>query len=115
MERAAALTEAVGEPDLRGGRGGATSARPAAGAGSSGRTGGGDSWKFSDPVPTPAKAFASEVPEGLAAGVMVAHAKFGQGVIVSTRGEGDDFELTVRFEEAWSKTLLAKYASLAVI
>lgn len=46
---------------------------------------------------------------------MVAHAKFGQGVIVSTRGEGDDFELTVRFEEAWSKTLLAKYASLAVI
>lgn len=45
-------------------------------------------------------------------GDKVAHAKFGQGVVVSVKGDGDDAEVAVAFPQAGVKKLIAKYAPL---
>lgn len=67
---------------------------------------------YTEPGRVPEEELVGDVPEGLAAGVKVRHAKFGDGVITSVRGEGDSMELTVRFEGAGMKTLIARYANL---
>ena len=41
------------------------------------------------------------------------HEKFGEGVIVDMRGDGDKAEATVRFRDAGEKTLLLAWAPLA--
>ena len=49
---------------------------------------------------------------GLRVGDDVGHEKFGEGVIVDLRGEGDKAEATVRFRDAGEKTLLLAWAPL---
>jgi len=49
------------------------------------------------------------------AGSRVRHPTLGQGVIMELEGEGDDLKLTVYFERAGKKKLLARYASLELL
>ncbi len=42
----------------------------------------------------------------------VLHARFGAGVVQEVRPDGDDWEVTVHFAEAGTKTLVASFASL---
>ncbi|MEP6625774.1 MAG: 3'-5' exonuclease, partial [Acidimicrobiia bacterium] len=49
---------------------------------------------------------------GLRMGDDVRHEKFGEGVIVNMRGDGDKTEATVRFRDAGEKTLLLAWAPL---
>ena len=49
---------------------------------------------------------------GLRVGDDVGHEKFGEGVIVDVRGEGDKAEATVRFRDVGEKTLLLAWAPL---
>ncbi len=49
---------------------------------------------------------------GLRVGDDVRHAKFGEGVILRMRGEGDKTEATVRFPDVGEKTLLLSWAPL---
>ncbi|MHB8170205.1 MAG: DNA helicase PcrA [Thermincolia bacterium] len=51
-------------------------------------------------------------PGHYALGDKVEHAKFGQGVIVSVKGSGDDAELSIAFPGAGVKMFIAKYAPL---
>lgn len=48
-------------------------------------------------------------------GDKVAHAKFGQGVVVAVKGDGDEAEVAVAFPQAGVKKLIAKYAPLKKI
>ena len=52
---------------------------------------------------------------GLRMGDDVTHEKFGEGVIVNLRGEGDKTEATVRFRDVGEKTLLLAWAPLTKI
>jgi DNA helicase II / ATP-dependent DNA helicase PcrA len=52
---------------------------------------------------------------GLQTGDDVRHAKFGEGVILSMRGEGDKTEAVVRFPSVGEKTLLLSWAPLEKI
>jgi len=52
------------------------------------------------------------VPGQYALGDKVEHSKFGQGVIVSVKGSGDDAELSIAFPGAGVKMFIAKYAPL---
>jgi DNA helicase II / ATP-dependent DNA helicase PcrA len=49
---------------------------------------------------------------GLRVGDDVGHVKFGEGIIVELRGEGDKAEATVRFREVGTKTLLLAWSPL---
>ena len=49
---------------------------------------------------------------GLRIGDDVGHEKFGEGVIINMRGEGDKAEATVRFRDVGEKTLLLAWAPL---
>ncbi|GFN22220.1 DNA helicase [Thermanaeromonas sp. C210] len=51
-------------------------------------------------------------PAALAVGDKVRHAKFGIGVIVRIKGEGEDAQVTVAFPELGLKELLLRYAPL---
>ncbi|MGI9952211.1 DNA helicase PcrA [Moorellaceae bacterium AZ2] len=51
-------------------------------------------------------------PASLAVGDRVRHAKFGIGVIVRIKGEGEDAQVTVAFPELGLKELLLRYAPL---
>jgi DNA helicase-2/ATP-dependent DNA helicase PcrA len=48
-------------------------------------------------------------------GQRVMHDKFGEGVVIATRRTGDDEEISVRFEKAGMKTLIASMARLTVL
>jgi DNA helicase II / ATP-dependent DNA helicase PcrA len=50
----------------------------------------------------------------LNAGVQVKHPQFGPGVVRKTEGRGDQQKVTVSFSDGRTKTLLVKYAHLAV-
>jgi DNA helicase-2/ATP-dependent DNA helicase PcrA len=52
-----------------------------------------------------------EVP-AIVAGDTVAHERWGEGVVVSTSGHGEDAEATIRFEEVGDKRVLLSYAPL---
>ncbi|MBU7008672.1 DNA helicase PcrA [Phosphitispora fastidiosa] len=54
----------------------------------------------------------SVVPGSYRLGDKVEHAKWGQGVVVSVKGENDDAEISVAFPGLGIKTLIAKYAPL---
>jgi DNA helicase II / ATP-dependent DNA helicase PcrA len=48
-------------------------------------------------------------------GTSVLHDKFGHGVIVGREGSGEGLMVTIRFERAGVKKIMAKYASLEII
>lgn len=52
---------------------------------------------------------------GLSEGVRVRHARFGDGVIVATRGAGSTRIVTVKFEKAGNKDLAAALAPLEIL
>ena len=52
---------------------------------------------------------------GLRVGDDVKHVKFGEGVILLLRGEGDKAEATVRFRDVGNKTLLLAWSPLEKI
>ncbi|WP_423915807.1 ATP-dependent helicase [Candidatus Poriferisodalis sp.] len=62
--------------------------------------------RMGEPRPAPS--------EGLDYGVGddVLHAKFGAGVVQEVRPDGDDWEVTVHFADAGTKTLVASFANL---
>lgn len=49
------------------------------------------------------------------AGVRVQHTKFGEGVIITTKGEGDKLVVNVAFKGVGIKSLSAKYAPMKII
>jgi DNA helicase-2/ATP-dependent DNA helicase PcrA len=51
----------------------------------------------------------------LPVGTAVLHDKFGRGMIVGREGGGENLMLTIKFERAGMKKILAKYASLEII
>lgn len=53
--------------------------------------------------------------DALRIGAVVAHARWGEGTIVTRSGSGDATEVEVRFNYAGTKKLLARYANLKVI
>ncbi len=57
----------------------------------------------------PSKPAAPAKPEGPAAGDRVGHTKFGEGTIKSVDGEGPAAKLTIDFDTAGQKVLLAKF------
>ena len=59
----------------------------------------------------PRPAFAT-LPGGLRIGQAVAHAKFGQGVIVAAEGSGEDAKVQINFGPAGMKWLLLAVAKL---
>jgi DNA helicase-2/ATP-dependent DNA helicase PcrA len=72
-------------------------------------------------VPTPARSAGG--PAGAAApprraarrGSRVRHPTLGQGVVLEIDGEGDDTKLTVFFEKAGKRRLIARYANLELL
>ncbi|MFN8374784.1 MAG: 3'-5' exonuclease, partial [Anaerolineae bacterium] len=48
-------------------------------------------------------------------GQRVRHEKFGEGIVIASRRSADDEEITVRFEKAGMKTLIASLARLTVL
>jgi DNA helicase II / ATP-dependent DNA helicase PcrA len=48
-------------------------------------------------------------------GTSVLHDKFGRGVVMGREGSGEGLMLTIRFERAGVKKIMAKYASLEII
>jgi DNA helicase-2/ATP-dependent DNA helicase PcrA len=53
--------------------------------------------------------------KGLRVGDDVSHSKWGEGVILDLRGEGDKTEATVRFPSVGEKVLLLAWAPLEKI
>ncbi len=64
---------------------------------------------FSAPKPRPAAETSSL---DYAVGDVIIHAKFGRGVIKTAQPMGDDMYLSVDFEEAGTKKLMARYSNL---
>ncbi len=56
-----------------------------------------------------------EMPAGLKLGQRVAHAKFGEGVILNYEGQGSHARVQVNFRQAGSKWLVVAYANLEAI
>ena len=48
-------------------------------------------------------------------GVKVSHRKFGEGVITSSKPEGDDYILEINFDKVGKKRLMAAFARLEII
>lgn len=55
---------------------------------------------------------ADSIPDFLHAGQRVMHPKFGEGIVIGSRTSGNDLEVSVAFEEAGIKRLLASLANL---
>jgi DNA helicase II / ATP-dependent DNA helicase PcrA len=65
-------------------------------------------------TPGAAAATPREVPS-IVAGDTVEHERWGEGVVVSTSGHGDDAEATIRFGEVGEKRVLLSYAPITKI
>jgi DNA helicase-2/ATP-dependent DNA helicase PcrA len=63
----------------------------------------------------PEEEFASATASALTQGTRVAHAKFGEGVVVGARVNGGDIEYVVEFDTAGTRRLLQSYAKLRVL
>ena len=46
------------------------------------------------------------------AGMRVRHKQFGVGTVISIEDQGDDYKVTVKFNSAGTKKLLASFAKL---
>jgi len=55
-----------------------------------------------------------DIDDMLPEGARVLHDKFGQGIVISCEGSGEDLMITVRFERYGNKKLMAKYANLEI-
>jgi len=64
--------------------------------------------------PSPAGVPTREVPS-IVAGDTVEHERWGEGVVVSTSGHGDDAEATIRFGEVGEKRVLLSYAPITKV
>ena len=62
--------------------------------------------RMGEPRPAPSAGL------GYGVGDDVLHAKFGAGVVQEVRPDGDDWEITVHFADAGTKTLVASFANL---
>ena len=62
--------------------------------------------RMGEPKPAPSAGL------GYGVGDDVLHAKFGAGVVQEVRPDGDDWEVTVHFADAGTKTLVASFANL---
>ena len=51
----------------------------------------------------------------IVAGDTVRHERWGEGVVVTTSGGGEDAEATIRFEEVGDKRVLLAYAPLTKV
>lgn len=70
----------------------------------------------SRPVVTPAGGFnVAEETTGFALGQLVAHPKFGQGVVLNAEGQGRSARVQVNFESTGAKWLVVAYANLQAI
>ncbi|MBR5900683.1 MAG: hypothetical protein IKZ38_04765, partial [Clostridia bacterium] len=49
------------------------------------------------------------------AGLKVKHAKFGEGIVITTKGQGDNLIVDVAFKGVGIKSLSAKYAPMEII
>jgi DNA helicase II / ATP-dependent DNA helicase PcrA len=70
----------------------------------------GGGWTSPRPVGVPKRAAPSIV-----AGDTVAHERWGEGVVLTVSGSGDDAEATIRFEDVGEKRVLLAYAPLRKI
>ena len=80
-----------------------------------GRRYGGGSGRARERDETPTYDYASEDQSsmsGMRKGMRVRHQQFGVGIVTDIEEHGDDFKVTVRFNTAGLKKLLAKYARL---
>ncbi|TLM99705.1 ATP-dependent DNA helicase PcrA, partial [bacterium] len=67
----------------------------------------------SSPAASPAKPAATGAAPGLfQLGDKVMHAKWGQGVVVSIKGQGEDAELSIAFPDQGIKNLMVRYAPI---
>jgi DNA helicase II / ATP-dependent DNA helicase PcrA len=64
--------------------------------------------------PSPAGVARREAPS-IVAGDTVEHERWGEGVVVSTSGYGEDAEATIRFGEVGEKRVLLSYAPLTKV
>jgi len=65
--------------------------------------------------PKPAETFDVPSDSPLARGRRVRHASLGEGVVLETEGSGDQMKITIFFDGAGKRKLLAKYADLAPV
>ncbi|PIQ43322.1 MAG: DNA helicase II [Gammaproteobacteria bacterium CG11_big_fil_rev_8_21_14_0_20_46_22] len=65
--------------------------------------------------PKPVSKFKDYDAAGFRPGQLVAHAKFGQGIVLAVEGEGDGARVQVNFKKAGSKWLLQSFAKLETI
>jgi len=63
----------------------------------------------------PSKPVTEELHQDLKAGVKVRHKLFGDGMVITTKGEGDAMELTIAFDKKGIKRLVLGYAPLEII
>jgi DNA helicase-2/ATP-dependent DNA helicase PcrA len=66
---------------------------------------------WSPAPPEPAARRSSREPT-FRSGQRIKHASFGEGIVIESRVQGSDEELTVAFEKAGVKRLLASFANL---
>ena len=78
------------------------------GAGAGGRAAGGG-------LPGGGAAAAGGSERGIRKGSQVEHPVLGEGVVLATEGSGDQAKITVYFQKAGKKKLLAKYANLELV
>jgi DNA helicase II / ATP-dependent DNA helicase PcrA len=64
--------------------------------------------------PSPVGVARREAPS-IVAGDTVEHERWGEGVVVSTSGYGEDAEATIRFGEVGEKRVLLSYAPLTKV
>jgi DNA helicase-2/ATP-dependent DNA helicase PcrA len=70
----------------------------------------GGGWTSPRPTGVPKRAAPAIV-----AGDTVAHERWGEGVVLTVSGSGDDAEATIRFEDVGEKRVLLAYAPLRKI
>jgi DNA helicase-2/ATP-dependent DNA helicase PcrA len=66
-------------------------------------------------IPPRAVGATKHAPPAITAGDTVRHDRWGEGVVVSTSGYGEDVEATIRFEDAGEKRVLLAYAPLTKV
>jgi DNA helicase-2/ATP-dependent DNA helicase PcrA len=64
---------------------------------------------------TPGAAAATKEIPSIVAGDTVEHERWGEGVVVSTSGQGEDAEATIRFGEVGEKRVLLSYAPITKV
>jgi ATP-dependent DNA helicase UvrD/PcrA len=66
-------------------------------------------------APAPIPGLTTRVVPSVKAGDTVQHERWGEGVVLSTSGDGEDTEATIRFEDVGEKRVLLAYAPLTKV